>query len=57
MADEIEDTFDKLKAGAKDKESGKENSTGYERTTGSGTSDPSRLRRYPNTRPQLREPK
>ena len=57
MADEIEGTFDKLKAGAKvvakkvtdpskdlgdeyDKERGKENSTGYERTTGSGTSDP-----------------
>ena len=57
MADEIEGTIDKLKAGAKavakkvtdpskdlgdeyDKERGKENSTGYERTTGSGTSDP-----------------
>ena len=57
MADEIEDTFDKLKAGAKavakkvtdpgkdlgdeyDKEKGKENSTAYEQTTGSGTSDP-----------------
>ena len=57
MADEIEGTFDKLKAGAKavakkvtdpskdlgdeyDKEKGKENSRGYEQTTGSGTSDP-----------------
>jgi hypothetical protein len=57
MADEIEGTFDKLKAGAKavakkvtdpskdlgdeyDKERGKENSTGYEQRTGSGTSDP-----------------
>ena len=57
MADEIEGTFDKLKAGAKavakkvtdpskdlgdedDKEKGKENSTGYEQTTDSGTSDP-----------------
>jgi hypothetical protein len=57
MADEIEGTFDKLKAGAKpvakkvtdpskdigdeyDKERGKENSTGYEQTTGSGASDP-----------------
>jgi hypothetical protein len=57
MADEIEGTFDKLKAGAKavakkvtdpgkdlgdeyDKERGKDNSRGYEQTTGSGTSDP-----------------
>ncbi len=57
MADEIEHTFDKLKAGAKavakkvtdpgkdlgeeyDKERDKENSTSYEQTTGSGTSDP-----------------
>ena len=57
MADEIEGTFHKLKAGAKavakkvtdpskdlgdeyNKEKGKDNSTGYGQTTGSGTRDP-----------------